>query len=93
MTTRIEIARKVEDLLGSFQLTRNTVIGEGDGYFDVQTATVGNGGTVWLYPNGEFCGVAVFFSVADLEELAANLFPSEREKLIQKLCGENYNRI
>ena len=86
----VEIARKVEDALGAFELTRNTFCGDrGLHYFDVSTAGTGAGGSVWLYPAPELGGGASFWRVPKLLEVLDRWNPGDRENLIKELqAGE-----
>ena len=90
---RVGLVRQAENVLAKFQLTRPTIVGTENGFFDVASATQGNGGSVWLHPNGEFCEGAVFVTLPDLEAMASEFLPSEREWFLIKLCGKQYNRI
>ena len=93
MTTtniKVEIARRVEDALGQFQLTRNTFCGDrAVTFFDVSTAGTGNGGSVWLYPAPELGGGASFWRVPKLLEVLDRWNPGDRENLVKELqAGE-----
>ena len=90
MNPRIELARKVEDALGAFELTRNTFCGDrAVTYFDISTAGTGAGGTVWLYPSIELGGGASFWRVPKLLEVLDRWDPGDRDNLIKELqAGE-----
>ena len=93
MTTtniKVEIARKVEDGLGAFELTRNTFCGDrGVHYFDVSTAGTGAGGSVWLHPSKEMGGLASFWRVPSLLKVLDRWDPGDRDNLIKELqAGE-----
>jgi len=92
MTTnpRVEIARRVEDALGQFQLTRNTFCGDrAVTFFDVSTAGTGNGGSVWLYPAVEMNEAPSFWMVEKLLNILSSWNPGDRESLIEELqAGE-----
>ena len=93
VSPRVEIARRVEDALAFFQLTRNTFCGDrAVTFFDVSTAGTGNGGSVWLYPLKEMGGGASFWRVPKLLEVLSdwqNDRPFDRDGLIEKLqAGE-----
>ena len=88
MTTtnpRVEIARKVEDALGAFELSRNTFCGDrAVTFFDVSTAGTGAGGSVWLYPAPGMSGGASFWRVPKLLELLSE-WNGDRENLVKEL--------
>ena len=86
----VEIARKVEDGLGAFELTRNTFCGDrGVHYFDVSTAGTGAGGSVWLHPSKEMGGLASFWRVPSLLKVLSSWNPGDRDNLVKELqAGE-----
>ena len=90
LNPHVEIARRVEDSLGQFELTRNTFCGDrAVTFFDVSTAGTGNGGSVWLYPAPGMSGGASFWRVPKLLEVLSDWNPGDRDGLIEKLqAGE-----